>query len=95
MENLTINQGIKFTAGDGTGVIDASNPSGSQGIAKTAGHTGFYIQSSVDYTLYFYDGSAWSAHQSIDVSDANYVGGFAFAWEDNTAAYIKLPILLT
>ena len=89
MENLTINQGIKFTAGDGTGVIDTSNPSGSQGIAKTAGHTGFYIQSSVDYTLYFYDGSAWSAHQSIDVSDANYVGGFAFAWEDNTAAYIK------
>jgi hypothetical protein len=89
MENLTINQGIKFTAGDGTGVIDTSNPSGSQGIAKTAGHTGFYIQSSVDYTLYFYDGSSWSAHQSIDVSDANYVGGFAFAWEDNTAAYIK------
>jgi hypothetical protein len=89
MENLTLNQGIKFTAGDGTGVIDTSNPSGSQGISKTAGHTGFYIQSSVDYTLYFYDGSAWSAHQSIDVSDANYVGGFAFAWDDNTAAYIK------
>ena len=89
MENLTINQGIKFTVGDGTGVIGTANPSGSQGISKTAGHTGFYITSDVDYTLYFYDGSAWSAHQSIDVSDANYSEGFSFAWEDNTAAYIK------
>jgi len=89
MENLTINQGIKFLVGDGKGVIGTADPSGSQGISKTAGHTGFYIQSSVDYTLYFYDGSAWASHQSIDVSDANYAGGFAFAWEDNTAAYIK------
>ena len=89
MENLTINQGIKFTAGDGTGVIGTTDPSGSQGIAKTAGHTGFYITSDVDYTLWFYDGSSWSAHQSIDVSDANYSEGFSFAWGSNTAAYIK------
>ena len=89
MENLTINQGIKFLVSDGKGVIGTADPSGSQGISKTAGHTGFYIQSSVDYTLWFYDGSAWASHQSIDVSDANYTGGFAFAWEDNTAAYIK------
>ncbi len=89
MENLQINQGIKFLVSDGKGVIGTADPSGSQGISKTAGHTGFYIQSSVDYTLWFYDGSAWASHQSIDVSDANYTGGFAFAWEDNTAAYIK------
>ena len=89
MENLQINQGIKFLVSDGKGVIGTADPSGSQGISKTAGHTGFYIQSSVDYTLNFYDGSSWSAYQSIDVSDANYTGGFAFAWDDNTAAYIK------
>ena len=89
MENLQINEGIKFLASDGKGVIGTADPSGSQGISKTAGHTGFYIQSSVDYTLYFYDGSAWASHQSIDVSDANYNKGFAFAWDDNTAAYIK------
>ncbi len=89
MENLQINEGIKFLVGDGKGVIGTADPSGSQGISKTAGHTGFYIMSSVNYTLYFYDGSAWAAHQSIDVSDANYIKGFAFAWEDNTAAYIK------
>ena len=89
MENLQINEGIKFLASDGKGVIGTADPSGSQGISKTAGHTGFYIMSSVNYTLYFYDGSAWAAHQSIDVSDANYNKGFAFAWDDNTAAYIK------
>jgi hypothetical protein len=89
MENLQINQGIKFLVSDGKGVIGTADPSGSQGISKGASETGFYIQSSVDYTLWFYDGSAWAAHQSIDVSDANYSEGFAFAWEDNTAAYIK------
>ena len=89
MANLTINQGIKFTAGDGTNVIGTGDPSGLNGIIKQSSETGFYIQSSVDYTLNFYDGSSWSAYQSIDVSDANYTGGFVFAWEDNTAAYIK------
>jgi hypothetical protein len=89
MANLTINQGIKFTAGDGTNVIGTGDPSGLNGIIKQSSETGFYIQSSVDYTLNFYDGSSWSAYQSIDVSDANYKGGFAFAWDDNTAAYIK------
>ncbi len=89
MANLTINQGIKFTAGDGTNVIGTGDPSGLNGIIKQSSETGFYIQSSVDYTLNFYDGSSWSAYQSIDVSDANYTGGFAFAWDDNTAAYIK------
>jgi hypothetical protein len=89
MANLTINQGIKFTAGDGTNVIGTGDPSGLNGIIKQSSETGFYIQSSVDYTLNFYDGSSWAAYQSIDVSDANYTGGFAFAWDDNTAAYIK------
>jgi hypothetical protein len=89
MENLQINQGIKFLVSDGKGVIGTGNPSGSQGIAKGSSETGFYIQSSVNFTVYFYDGSAWAVHQTIDTSDANYKGGFAFAWDDNTAAYIK------
>jgi hypothetical protein len=89
MENLQINQGIKFLVSDGKGVIGTTDPSGSQGISKGAGETGFYIQSSVDYTLWFYDGSAWAAHQTIDVSDANYSSGFVFAWNANTAAYVK------
>ena len=89
MENLQINQGIKFLVSDGKGVIGTADPSGSQGISKGASETGFYIQSSVDYTLWFYDGSAWASHQSIDVSDVNYSNGFAFAWNANTAAYIK------
>ncbi len=89
MENLQINQGIKFLVSDGKGVIGTADPSGSQGIAKGASETGFYIQSSVNFTVHFYDGSAWAVHQTIDTSDANYKGGFAFAWGDNTAAYIK------
>jgi len=89
MENLQINEGIKFLASDGKGVIGTGNPSGSQGIAKGSSETGFYIQSSVNYTLYFYDGSAWAIHQTIDTSDANYNKGFVFAWGDNTAAYLK------
>ena len=63
MANLTINQGIKFTAGDGTNVIGTGDPSGLNGIIKQSSETGFYIQSSVDYTLNFYDGSSWSAYQ--------------------------------
>ncbi len=89
MANLQINEGIKFTVGDGTNVIGTGDPSGLNGIIKQSSETGFYIMSSVDYTLNFYDGSSWSAYQSIDVSDPNYNKGFAFAWEDNTAAYIK------
>ena len=89
MENLQINEGIKFLVGDGKGVIGTGNPSGSQGIAKGSSETGFYIQSSVNYTLYFYDGSDWAIHQTIDTSDANYNNGFVFAWGDNTAAYLK------
>jgi len=89
MENLQINQGIKFLVSDGKGVIGTGNPSGSQGIAKGSSETGFYIQSSVNFTVHFYDGSAWAVHQTIDTSDANYKGGFVFAWGDNTAAYIK------
>ena len=89
MANLIINQGTKFYVGDGTDVIGTGDPSGLNGIIKQSNETGFYIQSSVDYTLNFYDGSNWSAYQSISVSDANYKGGFAFAWGDNTAAYLK------
>jgi len=89
MANLIINQGTKFYVGDGTDVIGTGNPSGSQGISKGSSETGFYIQSSVNFTVWFYDGSAWSIHQTIDTSEANYKGGFAFAWDDNTAAYIK------
>ncbi len=89
MENLQINEGIKFLVGDGKGVIGTGNPSGSQGIAKGSSETGFYIMSSVNYTLYFYDGSDWAIHQTIDTSDANYNNGFVFAWGDNTAAYLK------
>ena len=55
MENLQINQGIKFLVSDGKGVIGTADPSGSQGISKTAGHTGFFIQSSVDYTFLLFD----------------------------------------
>jgi hypothetical protein len=89
MANLIINQGTKFYVGDGTDVIGTGNPSGLNGIIKQSNETGFYIQSDVDFTLNFYDGSDWAAHQFIDVSDANYKGGFAFAWGDNTAAFIK------
>jgi len=89
MANLIINQGTKFYVGDGTDVIGTGNPSGSQGISKGSSETGFYIQSSVNFTVWFYDGSSWSIHQTIDTSEANYKGGFAFAWGDNTAAYIK------
>lgn len=89
MATITVNQRNTFSIDDGNDVIGTSSPSGSVGIVKTAGHTGFFIYSPQSYTLWLKDSvGTWSSFQSISNSASGYRGGQTFAWYDFTAAYI-------
>jgi len=89
MATITVNQRNTFSVGDGNSVIGTSSPSGSVGIEKTVGHTGFFIYSPQSYTLWLKDSlGAWASYQSINNTISGYQGGMVFAWYDFTAAYI-------
>ena len=89
MATITINQRNTFSIGDSNDVIGTSSPTGSVGIEKTVGHTGFFIYSPQSYTLWLKNSSGvWASYQSISNSASGYQGGQTFAWYDFTAAYI-------